>query len=76
MLFQFLDSLVNGTLPSLDFVGYMLGGDFLISLFLKLNERNVTARLSVVVPRKEADAALDKLEAAFVSGFALKEATP
>jgi hypothetical protein len=46
------------------------------TIIFKLNERNVTARLSVVVPRKEADAALDKLEAAFVSGFALKEATP
>jgi hypothetical protein len=38
----------------------------------KLGGRNITARLAVVTPRAQADAALDVLEAEVLAGFALK----
>jgi hypothetical protein len=44
------------------------------TLIFKLADRNLTARLAVVVARKDADAALDKLEAAFLAGFSAKVA--
>ena len=43
------------------------------TIIFKIGEQNVMARLAVVAKRKDADAALDNLEAAFVSGFALQE---
>lgn len=42
------------------------------TIIFKIGEQNVMARLAVVAKRKEADAALDKLEAAFVGGFKLQ----
>jgi hypothetical protein len=44
------------------------------TIVFKLNERNITARLAVVVPRARAKAALDALEAEVLGGFALKSA--
>ena len=42
------------------------------TLVFKLGGRNITARLGVVTPRGQADAALDALEAEVLGGFALK----
>jgi hypothetical protein len=61
----------------------LAGGDALIAtrrqlrtssrtLVFKLGGRNITARLAVVTPRAQADAALDALEAEVLGGFALK----
>ena len=41
------------------------------TIVFKLADVNVTARLAVVAPRKEAEAALDKLQEAFLAGFTL-----